>query len=68
MLKSCGHWLVRPVGNRSLRGALMFVVVCGAVAVGPAWPDRDAGGRPGSRINACVSSGEWESRDDQHRG
>ena len=31
MLKSCGHWLERPVGNRSVRGALMFAVVCGAV-------------------------------------
>jgi biopolymer transport protein ExbB len=35
MLKSRAHWLVRPVGNRSLRGAVMFVVVCGALMGGP---------------------------------
>jgi biopolymer transport protein ExbB len=35
MLKSCGHWLLCPVGNRPLRRALMFVVVCGALLWSP---------------------------------
>jgi biopolymer transport protein ExbB len=34
MLKTWGRWLVRLVGNQSLRGALMFVVVCGALLWG----------------------------------
>ena len=35
MLKSCGHWLVRCIGNRSIRRALMFAAVYGALQCDP---------------------------------
>jgi biopolymer transport protein ExbB len=35
MLKSCGSWLMRPVGHQSLRGAIIFVVVSGALLWDP---------------------------------
>ncbi len=38
MRKSCGRWVVRLVGNRSVRGTLMVVVVLGAGLWGPCSP------------------------------
>src|SRR5271170_456894 len=35
MLKSCGSWLMHPVGHQSLRGAVILVVVSGALLWDP---------------------------------
>ena len=67
MRKSCGRWVVRLVGNRSVRWALMASSVMGG-PVGTMFVVTGPRGCPGPGVTSCAPHQRArERRDRRHR-